>query len=96
MQQSCLPETAGKLSAVAGRFEGYEESVMRITQTLVQLRRDKKLTQRDLAELTGITQPDISRLENGRANPSLRTLCSIARGLGMKLHVDFVAPADGE
>ena len=40
--------------------------------------------------MTGITQPDISRLENGRANPSVKTLKNIADGLGMKLRIDFV------
>lgn len=40
--------------------------------------------------MTGITQPDISRLENGRGNPSLRTLNNLAKGLGMALKVEFV------
>ena len=44
----------------------------------------------ELARVTGITQADISRLENGTANPSLRTLKRLASGMGMRLKVDFV------
>ena len=47
-------------------------------------------TQKQLAELTDITQADISRFENGTGNPSLRTLKRLAEGLGMSLKVEFV------
>ena len=40
--------------------------------------------------MTGITQADISRFENGTGNPSLRTLKRLAEGLGMSLKVEFV------
>ena len=52
-------------------------------------RLEKGLTQKQLAETTGINQADISRLENGTANPSLRTLKRLAAGLGMKLELRF-------
>ena len=48
------------------------------------------MTQKDLAEKTGITQSDISRLENGSANPSLKTLQRLAKGMGMNLKLEFV------
>ena len=54
------------------------------------LREDHDLTQKELAMRTGIAQADISKLENGNANPSLRTLQRLAEGLGMKLKVEFV------
>ena len=50
----------------------------------------REMTQKELAEKTGITQGDISRLENGNANPSLRTLLRLAEGMGMKLRLEFV------
>ena len=53
-------------------------------------RAEKSLTQKQLADITGIPQADISRLENGNANPSLRTLRRLADGLGMKLKLEFV------
>ena len=50
----------------------------------------KDFTQAQLAEATGINQADISRLENGNGNPSLRTLKRLAAGLGMSLKLEFV------
>ena len=61
-----------------------------VIKILVEARKKKNITQKRLAELTGITQPDISRLENGRCNPALRTLDKLAKGLGMQLKIEFV------
>ena len=47
------------------------------------------MTQKELAERTGIAQGDISKLENGSANPSLRTLQRLAAGMGMKVEIAF-------
>ena len=41
-------------------------------------------------EENGMTQADISRLESGTANPSLRTLKRLAAGMGMALKLEFV------
>lgn len=48
------------------------------------------MTQKELAEKTGIYQADISKLERGIGNPSLSTLKRLADGLGMKLQIDFI------
>ena len=48
------------------------------------------LTQEQLADVTGIHQTNISKLESGTANPSLRTLKRLAAGMGMKLKLEFV------
>ena len=37
-----------------------------------------------------VVQADISKLENGNANPSLRTLQRLADGLGMRIKLEFV------
>ena len=54
------------------------------------LRKRAGLTQEQLAQVTGIDQANISRLENGTANPSLRTLKRLAEGMGMELKLEFV------
>ena len=61
-----------------------------IIQAMLDARTAAGLTQKDLAARTGIAQADISKLENGNANPSLRTLQRLAAGMGMKLKVEFV------
>lgn len=45
------------------------------------------ISQKDLAKLTGISQADISRIERGRANPSVETLNRIAKALGAQLKI---------
>ncbi|HSK68521.1 MAG TPA: helix-turn-helix transcriptional regulator [Candidatus Limnocylindria bacterium] len=60
-----------------------------IIQAMVDARRRAGLTQKELAERSGIAQGDISRLESGTANPSLRTLRRLARGMGMVMRVSF-------
>ena len=47
------------------------------------------MTQKELAEITGIAQGDISKLERGSANPSIRTLQRLAKGMGMILKIEF-------
>ena len=44
----------------------------------------------DAYERTGITQADISRIENGTRNPSLNMLKRLAKGLGMQLKLEFL------
>ena len=45
-----------------------------IIQAIIDARTTSGLTQKELSERTGIAQGDISKLENGNANPSVRTL----------------------
>lgn len=66
------------------------EPERQITMAIIEGREEKALTQKELAKTTGINQADISRLENGTANPSLSTLKRLAAGLGMKLKLEFV------
>ena len=65
------------------------EPERQIIKALIEGREAKNMTQKQLSDMTGIPQADISRLENGTANPSLRTLKRLADGLGMTLNVEF-------
>ena len=60
-----------------------------IIQSLVETRKSLGITQKELAERTGIAQGDISKLETGNTNPSLHTLVRLAAGMGMYLKVEF-------
>lgn len=57
---------------------------------LIVCREEMALSQQGLADLTGIDRADISRIENGNANPSLRTMKRIANGLGKRLEIRIV------
>lgn len=61
------------------------ETEYSIIQAIIDARKSGGLTQKGLSMLTGVTQADISKLERGIGNPSLKTLQRIADGLGMKL-----------
>ena len=57
---------------------------------LIVCREELSLSQQGLADLTGIDRADISRIENGNANPSLKTMKRIANGLGKRLEIRIV------
>ena len=61
-----------------------------IAQAMIDARKESGLTQKQLSERTGIAQADISKLERGNANPSLRTLQRLAAGMGMNVKIEFV------
>lgn len=75
------PEFKKEYDALEPEFE--------IIQAMIDARKDAGLTQQELAKRTGIAQSDISKLERGNANPSLRTLRRLATGMGKKLHIQF-------
>ena len=56
---------------------------MDIIRAIVDARVSNNLTQKELADRTGINQADISKLENGTRNPSLRLLQRLADGMDM-------------
>ena len=56
---------------------------------MVAIRKKKKLSQRALAELSGINQVTIARIETGVFDPRLSTLRALAKALKVKI-VDLV------
>ena len=52
---------------------------------LVQVRKKKKLSQRALAKLSGISHITIARLELGQFDPRLSTLRALAKALHVKV-----------
>ena len=49
----------------------------------------ENISQKELADLTGIDQSDISKIERGASNPTLGTLERIANALGGKLVISI-------
>lgn len=58
------------------------EPEFNIIQAMIDTRKKQNLTQKELSRRTGITQADISRIENGTRNPSLDMLKKIGQGNG--------------
>ena len=61
-----------------------------IMQAMIDARNSEGLTQKELSERSGIAQGDISKLENGNANPSIKTLQRLAAAMGKTLRIEFV------
>ena len=79
------PEIKAEYDALEAEYD--------IIQAMIDARNKQHITQKELAERTGITQADISRIENGTRNPSLAMVKRIAEGLGMRLKLEFVPTA---
>ena len=58
-------------------------------KAIIAARVEQSLTQKDLAEKTGIRQSNISRIENGSCSPTVNTLQQLAAGMGKTLHIEF-------
>ncbi len=59
-------------------------------QRIQKLRKDRKITQEQLAELVGIDPKNISRIENGNNYPTAENLTSIAAALQVEIYELFV------
>ena len=61
-----------------------------IVEAIIRARAEADLSQQQLAERCGMRQSAIGRLESGNANPTLKTLKQVAKGLGKQLRISFV------
>lgn len=62
----------------------YKVQYKTVISNIKRLRIRAHLTQGDLAKRAGVTTGMICRIEKGQRDPSLRLLCRIAGGLGVK------------
>ena len=71
------------------------ETEYNMMQAMIDARKKCNITQKELAEKTGITQADISRIETGNGNPTLSVLKRIAEGMDMILKIEFIPKIKG-
>ena len=81
--------TWNELEAEIFTPEEIAESRARVAliSSLVEARKAKGLSQQELADLTGVKQPAIARLENGHISPSVDTINKLLAPLGKRLAV---------
>jgi len=58
-----------------------------LASQLIESRREGKLSQRDLAKLSGVPQSEISRIETGASNPTYATITALLRPLGKRIQL---------
>ena len=63
---------------------------MQVIKAVLDARNSQNLSQKELAKLSGLNQSDISKLENGTRNPTIKLLQKLADGLNMNLKIEFV------
>ena len=66
------------------------QSDYEIMKLIVDARNEEGLTQKELAERCGLKASNLSRLENGKSSPTVKTLRALAAGLGKHLEIRFV------
>lgn len=64
------------------------EQEFTLIMEIVKLRLNKKITQKELSNLTGIPQPNIARFEKNTHSSSLSTVLKILDSLGYKLKIE--------
>ena len=62
-----------------------------VGRNFARIRREKGLTQEEVAARSGLSQQYISGLESGRRNPTVITIFELSQALGVS-HVDLVMP----
>lgn len=84
----CLVSDNGEwINLVANRIFDEIEERQRIGQRIAELRKEKGLTQQDIADRTGIQRNHISRIEAGKYSVGFDTLQSIAEALGGRIDI---------
>jgi DNA-binding XRE family transcriptional regulator len=67
-----------------------EKIKFKVMQEFVKIRKEKGVTQDELAKRTGIARPNIARMENGSYNPTIEMMVRMAAGLDMRLDIRWV------
>ncbi len=58
-----------------------------IATAIIKAREEKNITQKKLEEISGVTQPLIARIENGKTEPRISTIIRLLEPLGKTLKV---------
>jgi transcriptional regulator with XRE-family HTH domain len=77
---------------IRARLAGAEEGWLfaQIAGQVADRRKERGLSQADLAELVGTTQSAVARLESGGRPPRIDTLLRIANALDADLHIELL------
>lgn len=62
-----------------------ETQIYNIAIVLKNIRKKKELTQKDIAQRTGLTQQMISKIESYNGNPSIESFVKYCNGIGINL-----------
>ena len=61
-----------------------------ILTSYIKLRKEKGITQQEIADCTGIKRTNVARIESGRNAPTIEVLVKLAAALDMELEIRLV------
>jgi transcriptional regulator with XRE-family HTH domain len=67
------------------------EAEFSIASQVIAIRATTGLTQREFAEMVGMKQSQLARIESGKQIPKLETLAKLAAAAGYRVEVNFIA-----
>ncbi len=67
----------------------YKEVVSSVAARVRTIRKAKKITVQELAHRCDMERSNMSRIESGRVNITLKTLCLISKALGVDISIFF-------
>ena len=73
---------------VTNQYEDIESTI--VGYIIKEKRLEQNLSQEDLANKIGIDQSDLSKIEKGLSNPSIKMINRIAKGLNSKLSISLL------
>ena len=76
------PEVKAEYDALSPEFK--------LAKTVITLRDQVGLTQREFAAKVGMKQSQLARIETGKQKPKLMTLAKIAAGAGYRVEINLV------
>lgn len=89
-----LPDAWGTIDRLTNGSDSREKDGLyyiyyKISIALFDYREKHKLSQKKLAEMLGVTQPMVAKLESGDYNYTVEQLWKIATKLNFKFNIDF-------
>lgn len=73
------------------KIYGAERTKIDFGITLMKARKHLAMTQKELAEKLGVSQPYVSKLEKGEANPTVGAFGSLLAIIGLRLKTDLIS-----
>jgi transcriptional regulator with XRE-family HTH domain len=69
--------------------EGMElaQAKLMLSELIFDLRLSKKMSQKELARVMGVSQPYIAKIEDGEENLTIETIVKLFSALGMRLEI---------
>ena len=75
------------ISAISCRRERLMQGIVEPGEAIRRARREAGLTQKDLADLSGVSERTVRAIETGRGNPTVAALVATAGVLGLRVSV---------